>query len=256
MMITDATERFSSRVENYRLYRPGYPTEVLEFLRSACALTPDSIVADIGSGTGIFSEQLLRNGNRVFGVEPNGPMRAAAEEALAAYPGFTSVTGTAEATNLPAQSVHLITSAQAFHWFDRARTKAEFARILLPHGWVALIWNERELDSTPFLREYESPLREFGTSYLEVRHQELDLEKVCDFFGHSAVKLATLTNVQVFDYAGLEGRLLSSSYAPENGHPNHAPMLDRLRAIFEQNAAGGLVEVRYETRVYAAQLFD
>jgi SAM-dependent methyltransferase len=253
-MITDSTQRFSSRVENYRRYRPGYPAEVWGFLRSDCGLTPDTVVADIGSGTGIFSEQLLRNGNRVFGIEPNEPMRAAAEESLSEYSGFTSVAGTAEATSLAAQSVDLITAAQAFHWFDRTRTKAEFARILKPGGWVALVWNERELDSTPFLRAYEDLLRKFGTSYLEVRHQELDLEKVRDFFGHSAVKTATLKNLQMFDYAGIEGRLLSSSYAPESGHPNHAPMLDHLRAIFEQHAAGGLVELRYGTRVYAAQL--
>jgi SAM-dependent methyltransferase len=253
-VITDSTRRFSSRVENYKRFRPGYPVEVLAVLRAAGALRPDSVVADIGSGTGIFSALLLESGQRVFGVEPNEPMRAAAKERFTGAANFTSVNGTAEATTLPAGSIDLITSAQAFHWFDPILTRTEFARILRPAGWVALIWNERQLDSTPFLRAYESLLREFGNGYLEVRHQELDLPKVRAFCEHDRVALTLLPNAQVFDYAGLEGRLLSSSYAPESGHPNHAPMLARLRAIFAENAADGTVELRYDTQVYCAHL--
>jgi SAM-dependent methyltransferase len=253
-VIGDSTRRFSSRVENYQRYRPGYPQEVLAVLRAAGALRPDSVVADVGSGTGIFSALLLANGHQVFGVEPNGPMRAVAEERFAGDRNFASVPGTAEATTLPAGSIGLITSAQAFHWFDREPTRAEFARILRPGGWVALIWNERQLDSTPLLRAYENLLREFGRDYLAVRHQELDLEKVRDFFGHDDVQLTVLKNAQSFDYAGLEGRLLSSSYAPESGHPNHAPMLAQLRAIFDEHANGGAVELRYDTKVYCGQL--
>ncbi len=253
-MITDATRRFSSRVDNYRRYRPGYPAEVLDVLRAECALTPETRVADIGSGTGIFSELLLRQGNPVWGVEPNAEMRAAAEELLAAYPNFTSVAATAEATTLPGQSVDLITSAQAFHWFERGPTRVEFARILRPGCWVVLLWNERETGSTPFLRGYEDLLREFATDYLQVRHQELDLARVREFIGHDRVKLTVLKNSQVFDYSGLEGRLLSSSYAPEPGHPQHAPMLERLRTLFAANAVQGTIKFRYDTQVYCAQL--
>lgn len=253
-MIAGVTERFSSRVRNYRLYRPGYPAEVLAVLRAAGALTGGAVVADIGSGTGIFSELLLREGCRVIGVEPNAEMRAAAEELLAGHAAFTSPPGTAEATNLPDASVDLITAAQAFHWFDQAKTRAEFARILRPGGWIALIWNERQLDSTPFLRDYEALLQEFGTDYREVRQQELDLERVRAFISPGEVRLTTLANAQSFDYAGLEGRLLSSSYAPEAGHPQHVPMLERLGEIFAQHAVDGQVEFKYDTQVYTAQL--
>jgi hypothetical protein len=97
-------------------------------------------------------------------------------------------------------------------------------------------------------------LQEFGNDYREVRRQELDLGRVREFFGHDAVKLSRLKNRQVFDYAGAEGRLLSSSYAPEPGHPNHEPMLARLREIFEQYAADGAVEFLYDTQVYCARL--
>ena len=253
-MIPDPTNRFSSRVENYVRFRPDYPPGVLDVLRERCGLTPATVVADVGSGTGIFTRQLLANGNPVHGVEPNEAMRETAENLLAAFPNFHSVDGTAEASTLPARSVGLVVSAQAFHWFDRARTRAEFTRILLPGGWMALVWNDRLLDRTPFLREYEDVLRAFGTDYLAVRHQHLDLARVRHFTGGGEVSLTVLDNEQRLDHAGLVGRVLSSSYAPEAGHPSHEPMLRRLREIFDRHQAGGQVSLVYETRIYCAQL--
>ncbi len=253
-MISDPTKRFSSRVENYIRFRPGYPPGVLAVLRAECHLTPASVVADIGSGTGIFSEVLLKNGNAVYGVEPNDEMRHAAERLLAGYPRFTSVQGTSEATTLAGRCVDLITAAQAFHWFDRPRTRAEFRRILKPDGQVALIWNDRQLDTTPFLRDYEALLREHGTDYLVVRHKDLDLAQVREFIGSDEVKQTTLESSQSFDYEGVEGRLLSSSYAPESGHPGHGPMLAALREIFARHQQDGKVEIRYDTRIFTARL--
>src|SRR5687768_16300575 len=156
--MTKALTRFSSRAEAYAKYRPCYPAGVVETLKSECGLTTDSVVADVGSGTGILTELLLKNGNRVFGIEPNEAMRVFAEEALKDYPQFESVDGSAEATALPDDTMDIVVAAQAFHWFDREKTKREFTRILKPNGWVALIWNERRLDTTPFLRAYENLL--------------------------------------------------------------------------------------------------
>ena len=253
-MIPDPTKRFSSRVDNYVKFRPDYPPDVLGVLRSRCGLIPETVVADVGSGTGIFTRQLLANGNTVYGVEPNAEMRAAGAEFLAAFPRFHSVDGTAEATTLPDGSVGVITAAQAFHWFKRKRTRTEFARILAPGGWLALIWNDRPLDRTPFLRAYEALLHEFGPDYLAVRHQHLDLPQVQEFVGCTEVTLTVLEHRQLLDYDGLEGRLLSSSYAPEAGHPLHEPMLRRLREIFEQYQADGTVSLDYDTQVYCALL--
>ena len=254
MASADPTRRFSSRVENYVKYRPDYPAGVLDVMRDTCGFAPDAAVADIGSGTGIFSELLLRNGNRVFGVEPNPEMRAAAERTLAGNPRFVSVDGTAEATTLPDHRVGFITAAQAFHWFDRDRTRAEFRRILRPDGWVVLIWNVRRLDTTPFLRDYEALLTEYGTDYAEVRDKHLDLQQVQAFIGSARVTARTLEHRQWFGFDGLAGRLLSSSYAPEAGHPNHEPMLQALGALFAANQTGGRVSFDYDTQVYCAQL--
>ena len=253
MPATNATSRFSDRVENYIRYRPGYPSEVLETLKKECGLTPHHVIADIASGTGIWSRMLLENGNPVFGVEPNVDMREAGERLLASFPKFTSVAGKAEATTLPNASMDFATAAQAAHWFDRGGARQEFSRILKSDGWLVLLWNEREVDTTTFLRDYEQLLLTYGTDYAEVRH-ERTTDAVNEFFDPIRYQQRAFPMRQEFDYPGLEGRLLSSSYAPEPGHPKHARMLKELRNIFARHAENGSARFDYKTRVYFGQL--
>jgi len=252
MPVTNATQRFSSRVDNYVLYRPGYPSEVLELLKKECGLTSKSIVADIAFGTGIFTRMLLENGNRVFGVEPNHDMRRAGERFLKNYPNFTGTAGTAEATALPDHSVDIITAAQAAHWFDPEKARLEFTRILRPKGWLVLIWNDRRMDSTQFQREYETLLRTYGTDYEEVRQRGMTLA-LEGFFARSP-QMRQFEYKQTFDSAGLEGRLHSSSYVPQKDHPRYEAMMRELRCIFEQNRVNGNVSFDYDTRVYFGQM--
>ncbi len=253
MAVTNPTQRFSSRVENYVRYRPGYPPEVLELLKSECGLTPDSVIADIASGTGIFTRMLAENGNRVFGVEPNDEMRRAGERLLESYSGFTSIAGTAEATTLPDHIVDIVTAAQAAHWFDREKARREFVRILKPGGWLVLLWNERRTDSTPFLREYEHLLLAYGTDYGEVRHERTTAE-IADFFSPSSFRSSVLEMRQEVDYASLEGRLLSSSYTPTSDHANYDAMLRELRRIFDAHQIDDRVSLDYNTLVYYGRL--
>jgi ubiquinone/menaquinone biosynthesis C-methylase UbiE len=255
MPASNATSRFSDRVENYVRYRPGYPAEALQVLRDECELKPEHAIADIASGTGIWTRLLLENGNRVFGVEPNAEMRQAGERLLADFPRFISVSGTAEATTLQDASVDFVTAAQAAHWFDRKRARHEFARILKPGGWLVLLWNERVVNGTPFLREYEELLLKFGTDYEDVRH-ERTTEAVNEFFDPKPYQERAFAMRQEFDYAGLEGRLLSSSYAPGPEHPQHRPMRSELRRLFDTHAVKGKVGVDYKTRVYFGRLKD
>ena len=186
MTFADAKQRFSNRVADYVRYRPSYPPALLDRLRSECGLRAESVIADIGSGTGLLSELFLKNGNRVFGVEPNEAMRLAGEEYLASYDGFVSVNGSAEATTLDDASVNFVTAGQAFHWFDQNAARAEFLRILKPAGWVVVIWNERLTDASPFVREYEDLLRKFGTDYASVKESYPSEEHMRDFFGAGA----------------------------------------------------------------------
>jgi SAM-dependent methyltransferase len=253
MPASKATSRFSDRVDNYVRYRPGYPPEALHLLKSAGGLTPSHVVADIASGTGIWTRMVLENGNKVFGIEPNAEMRQAGERLLAGFPKFASVAGTAEATTLAESSIDFVTAAQSAHWFHRARARIEFLRILKPEGWLVLLWNERLTDSTAFLRDYEQLLLTFGSDYEDVRH-ERTTGAVNEFFDPAPFQERVFEMRQEFDYSGLEGRLLSSSYAPGLEHPNHAPMLRDLRGIFKTHAIGGRVRFDYKTRVYFGRL--
>jgi SAM-dependent methyltransferase len=253
MPASNATSRFSDRVENYVRYRPAYPPEVLQELKAECCLAPSHVAADIASGTGIWTRMLLENGNHVIGVEPNAEMREAGERLLAAFPKFTSVAGTAEATTLANHCVDFVTAAQAAHWFDRERARREFVRILKPGGWLVLMWNERLTDSTAFLRDYEQLLLTYGTDYQDIRHEHTTAE-VNEFFDPAPFQERAFAMRQEFDYAGVEGRLLSSSYAPGSDHPQHAPMLRELRRIFDANAVEGRVVFEYKTRLYFGRL--
>jgi len=240
-------------VGNYVRYRPAYPSAVLDLLTSDCGLTAASVIADIASGTGIFTRMLLENGNRVFGVEPNTAMRNAGEEFLRAYSHFTSVAGTAEATRLADHSVDFVTAAQAAHWFDREKARRELIRICRRSGWTVLLWNERRTGSTPFLRAYEQLLVDYGTDYQDVR-SERTTQQIETFFAPSRFEVRTFDYRQDFDYPALEGRLLSSSYTPQAGDARHSPMLRELRRIFDGHQLNDRVTFEYDTRVYYGQL--
>ena len=243
--------RFSDRVGDYVLYRPGYPADLIRFLRERAGLVPACAVADVGSGSGIFTRLLLQAGARVFAVEPNDAMRAAAESALRGEPDFASVKGTAEATGLADRSVSLVTCAQAFHWFDAARARGEFVRILAPGGWCALVWNTALVDASDFAAGYEKIKEEFGTDFTRVRHETLGKAgRFETFFGAGRWERRVFANSQTLDFAGLRGRLLSSSYAPREGHPRHPAMLVALRELFDRCQQGGCVRMDYETELF------
>ncbi len=250
----DSKKRFSSRVENYVRYRPRYPVEVLQTLQSECGLTAASVVADVGSGTGFLSELFIGNGNRVFAIEPNLEMRTAGEAYLGNKPGFESVNGSAEDTTLPDQSVDFVVAGQAFHWFDRLQARREFARILKPAGWVMLVWNDRDTESTPFLVAYERLLKEYATDYEQINHKQIDQAVLSDFFEDAPLYEKRFSYSQTFDYEGLEGRMLSSSYVPDAGHQNHEEMTARLREIFQTYCVGDRIAFEYTTRMFYAQI--
>jgi ubiquinone/menaquinone biosynthesis C-methylase UbiE len=246
------TTRFSSRVDNYVRYRPGYPAEVINLLREECGLTKDSVVADIGSGTGKLAELFLKEGCEVFGIEPNKEMREAGERMD--FFNFTSINGTAEATTLPARSVDFVTAGQAFHWFDHKQCRAEFLRILKPNGWLVIIWNDRSGETTPFLADYEKLMLEFGTDYKEANHRRTDKPEVIEIFFRNPPQFKSFSNVQHFDFEGLKGRVLSSSYAPEAGQPKHEEMLVALKQVFDARQKNGQVDFEYDTHVYYGHL--
>jgi len=254
MTFADAKQRFSSRVADYVRYRPGYPLGLYDLLNKECGLRPEHAVADIGSGTGFLSKLFLDRGNAVFGVEPNGEMRAGGEEYLRDYTKFTSVTGSAEATTLRDASVDFVTAGQAFHWFDPAAARREFLRILKPGGFVVVAWNDRRISESRFGREYEDLLVRYGTDYSRVREAYPEADAMGSFFGTDSLQSRELPNFQEFDFDGLAGRLRSSSYAPPEVHANYEPMMAELKRLFAENQVDGRVRMSYTTQIYFGQL--
>jgi len=241
-------------VDDYVRYRPSYPPEVVELLTEECRLLPESEIADVGSGTGILSKLFLAAGYRVTGVEPNADMRAAGDQLLEGYSNFSSVGGRAEATGLPDAGVDLVLAGQAFHWFDPRAARREFARILRPPRWVALIWNERLVDETDFLRGYEVLMQRYAPEYGASDHRRIDAKAIGAFFGHERWKLATFPNPQYMDFQHLRGRMMSSSYAPVPGHENHEPLMDSLERLFRKTNENGQVDFLHRTNVYYGAL--
>lgn len=250
--MSDTVQRFSNRAANYVKYRPGYPPEVLDLFKTEMGLTEKSVLADIGSGTGLSAKLFLENSSTVYGVEPNSAMREAAQEYLKEFPNFISHDGTAENTNLDDASLDFVIAAQAFHWFNAEKTRTEFQRVLKPAGHVVLMWNERQLDRTEFLREYEEFLLKYAVDYEKVRHENIDQEKLADFF-QADYRRATFANEQEFDLAGLRGRLLSASYMPSEDDPSFPALEKELKELFAKHSEQGRIKVFYDTNIYYKQ---
>lgn len=247
------TERFSNRVENYLRYRPHYPKEIIPFLTRAIGLTTHSVVADIGSGTGISSEIFLKNGNTVYAVEPNREMREAAEKYHQKDPTFISIDATAEKTTLQDNCIDLIIAGQAFHWFDQVQSKREFQRIISLNGHLVLMWNDRKLES-PFQQAYEQMLREFTADYEKVNCRKVDESVIKAFFSPRPYFRHSFSNSQLFDFESLKGRLLSSSYAPLEHESNYQPIMKRLETIFKEFSIDGHVKFEYNCDLYYGKI--
>jgi len=244
----DPKKRFSSRVENYIKYRPSYPLKIIDFLKEKRVLAEDTVIADIGSGTGILTKIFLDNGNSVYGIEPNKDMREAAEKILQGFTNFTSLEGSAESTGLEENCIDLIIVGQAFHWFDVEQAKREFNRILKANGNVALIWNNRGKAGTDFNSSYENFILKYGTDYKEIKKNEGNVDL---FFNYQK---ETFYNFQELDFTSFKGRVLSSSYIPLADKPIFPKMILELENLFNKHQRNGIIRIEYDTEVYIGKL--
>lgn len=249
------TKRFSDRVENYIKYRPHYPQEVIFYLSNECGLNPESIIADIGSGTGISAEMFLKNGNRVYCIEPNDEMRNASGKMFSEFENFFSINAAAENTTLNKGSVDFVIAAQAFHWFDRKLCRKEFKRILRKDGYAVLIWNSRT-NTSEFMKDYEGLLKQYSTDYNKVNHENISEAVIKNFYYPNKFSKVTFHNFQEFDCGGLIGRLLSSSYIPLIQNEMYHDMIGNVEKIFSKNNSGGVIKMEYETQLYTGRLIE
>ena len=242
-MNINPTNRFTGRTDNYKAYRPSYPQQVVEYIKNIAAPSADVRIADLGAGTGIFSELLLQAAYSVLTVEPNTEMRQAAEEKLQHYANYISIAATAEQTTIAANSIDIITAAQAFHWFDLETIKQEFERILKPSGSVVLIWNIMRID-TAFMQAYKT----FRKQYEEdiVRPLRGDIAAINAYFAPLTCTEIIIPHSTFLTYDELQGLLLSSSLVNNSGDE----MLNGLRELFDTYAVDDKVEMRYNTMMY------
>jgi SAM-dependent methyltransferase len=250
--------KFNGMGKTYAKFRPTYPQAFIEYLRTDVGVTKNRIIADIGSGTGILTKQLLELGNRVIAVEPNEDMRVVAESDLCGYENFTSVNGSAENTTLDSQSVDFITVAQAFHWFDRELFKAECRRVFKPNGKIILVWNSRIFgtevveDGDKINKKYCPNFKGFSGSMRGVLYNATGVENTNafnDFFvGEYDVKV--FENNQTLDLDGFIGRNRSASYALKEGDKNYPAYISELTECFNRHAVDGKLIMPNETRSY------
>ncbi len=251
-MLGRFTERFTGKAAVYAKYRPTYPKEILKILGDQIGFTKDSIVADIGSGTGILSKIFLDNGNLVYSVEPNAEMRSFAEGDLARYPKFDSVAAVAENTSLPASSIDLVTAGQALHWFDREKARKEFARILKPTGYALIVYNERKKEDG-MMDDYDKVI-DRNASKSET--PDIDAQYLTQFYDGKNYKEFTVPNEQVLDYEGLVGRASSASYLPSRNQPGFESLEKDLKQLFESYQENGKIVLRYETILFLGQILQ
>ena len=232
-------DRFNGRHQDYQAARPSYAQEFLDWLGELYAPPERYTAADIGSGTGKLSAQLLAAGFRVCGVEPNPDMRGAAEALLGGDPRFSSSNGTDHDTGLPDRSVDMVAAAQAFHWFDGPAFARECRRILRPGGRAVLVWNVR--GSAPMNQALAQVFREHCPSFHGFTGgMGEDDPRIRDFFG-GAYEKRRFPNPLTLDRDQFLRRCFSSSYALREGDADYEAFRAALEALFPviYESAGG-----------------
>jgi SAM-dependent methyltransferase len=252
-MDNDNTDKFTNKADNYVKYRPSYPKEFIDYLSNEAGVGKDSIVADMGAGTGILTKLLLDRVKSVFAVEPNLQMRQACEKYCGDCKNFTAVDGTAETTSLPDKSVDFITVAQAFHWFDRDKAGSEFRRILKPGGKVVLVWNSR-ISSSEFIIENDELCRWIFPNFNGFSGGTDEDTTIYDFFRDGKCDCRVFNNNRLLSLEEYIGGSLSASYAPLEGDVNYNSFIEGLVKLFKKYSSGGKLLMPNNTRSYTGLL--
>jgi SAM-dependent methyltransferase len=244
------TDKFSGKADVYSKSRPSYPNEYIDYLLSVNSLNETSRVADIGSGTGILTRQLLERGISVVAVEPNDDMRTKAEQDLQEFDQFLSMKGSAEETSLPDKRIDMITAAQAFHWFDEDKFKLECQRILKQEAKVALVWNSRDF-SSPLIKENAEIFKKYCPNFYGFSGGIGEREEVFNqFFRNGEFEFKRFPNDLVLDFEGFLGRNLSASYSLKESDKEFEFFVDAITNLFEKYSHNGKLVMPNYTRSY------
>lgn len=248
------TEKFTEKAKHYEVGRPSYAQELIDCLYHNYNLNSQSIIADIGAGTGKLTKQLLQKGSRVIAVEPNDAMRSIAQQGLQEYDTIQIVNGTDVATTLSDQSIDVITVAQAFHWFDAALFQKECARILKANGKVFLIWNMRD-ENAPVNKETYEIFQKYCLNFYGFSGGiQQDDANITTFFHHDYV-IEKFPNPLFFSKDTFLQRALSASYSLKDGDPQFEEYVQTLTALYDKYEKNGLLEVPNDSVAYIGTPF-
>jgi ubiquinone/menaquinone biosynthesis C-methylase UbiE len=241
------TKRFSTKAEKYVEYRPDYPSELIQYFNNTINLK-GKCIADVGAGTGILTKLLLDNGNMVFAIEPNDNMRVNGMKFLHDYKGVTFVASNAERIQLRDECADVVMVAQAFHWFDASKAAKEFSRILKKDGYTILLWNELNNDEDGFNKEYQKLFNLYSEEYRTIKH-EIELEVIENAFWPNKLEQIIFDNRQVLERSQFIGRLLSSSFSPNEADATYLNFLNDADLIFKKFQKDGFITIEYNTIV-------
>jgi SAM-dependent methyltransferase len=250
-MNLNPTGRFSNRADYYARFRPGYPPGVVKILSKELAFTRNDIVADIGSGTGLLTKLFLKNGNKVFAVEPNDKMRLHVEKDSSRFRNLVTVKATAEATTLAAYSVDLIAVGQALHWFNPSKTRREFSRISKPGAGLCVVYNKRA-KSSGLSRGYAKVVTRYSRDRKKIPPVTDRLASA--YFDKGEFSKFDLPNEQILSFRGLLGRLISASYVPTPKDKDFRAFEEDVREVFDSYSVKGRVRLAYDTEILVGKV--
>lgn len=250
----DNTTKFTGRASAYAQARPSYATEFFEYLTNTMGISKDSVFADIGSGTGKFSKQILEIGCKVFCVEPNADMRKEAEHQLSGYKGFISVNGTDEGTTINAETIDYITVAQAFHWFNPIAFRQECLRILKKVGKVILIWNTKR--KSEMVIEHDKLCSRFCPEFKGFSGGLDSMNDTINTFFNHKYELIRFNNDIYYNKEKFIQRALSASYALQQTDNNYVEFISSLESLFDKYSFNGTLVEPNDTVAYIGSVFS
>jgi SAM-dependent methyltransferase len=232
---------FGAVAVDYAALRPGYPDDAVAFLLGT---TPRRVL-DLGAGTGLLTEVVLRAGHEVVAVDPSPAML---EQLRARLPGVATEVGGAEAVPLPDRSVDAVVAGQAAHWFDPPPAAAELRRVLRPGGIVGFVWNTRD-SRVPWVAALGELLA------AEARDSEADQSVVDRFAAELGATVAVLDSriVQAVTPAQVVGGIGTRSYVATMDAGRRAEFLERVRRLIDTHPGTrgrDRLELPYTTRSY------
>lgn len=245
-------QKFSGKNEVYSKSRPAYPQILIDFLFEN-SIKEDSVIADVGAGTGIFTKQLSKFNNQIFAIEPNDDMFSSLENNLKEYKNIKTLKGSAEEIPLSNKSVDFICAAQSFHWFNKEKFKNECRRVLKENGFVVLIWNVRDED-TALVKEIDLINRKYCKNYKGFSSGlKIEKESFCDFFEGDFIA-KNFRNDIPFTVENFIKRNLSSSFSPKESDENYSLFINELKKLSEKYKTDGIVTLPNITKCFIGKV--